>query len=62
MPEIVSNDNSNQVGVQLNKSTFDDSNNMAKQIETYGSGSKIDMIKSTRHYYQNTDHIKRYIE
>ena len=62
MPEIVSNDNSNQVGEQMNKSTFDGSINLAKRVETYDSSSKINMSKMTNHYYQNTNHIKRYIE
>ena len=62
MPEIVSNDNSNQGGEQMNKSTFDGSINLAKRVETYDSSSKINMSKMTNHYYQNTNHIKRYIK
>ena len=62
MPEIVSNNNSNQVVEQMNKTTFDNSVNLAKRVETYDSTSKTNMSKMTNHYYQNTDHIKRYIE
>ena len=57
-PKVINN----KVGQQVNKSTFDDSANMFKRVETYGSSLKINASKPNDHYYQNTDQIKRYIE